>query len=195
MAKIDRIFQKIFGIDSGVNQVGQFGSRAAGTPIYTTNPETIQALQNFEDGWYSAVLGNNSPAIQDMNAICYLYAYQLAYLFQAGIPEWDDETVYYIGSYCQKSGVIYRSLIDDNTNFDPDSSVNWVSPLSKGLVTADAVNRNLTILSGQTQIWGSPTIGVGVTITLNTGSNAVALNKLISNGTVIVSGTAIMKVP
>lgn len=125
MAKIARKFMKIFGSNAGAQQRGVFGSLAAGLPAYSTDPETIQSLSNYEDGWFGAVLGNNSPAIQDMNALQFLFAYQLAYGFQAGIAEWDDATTYYIGSLVNVAGVVYVSIADDNLNNAVTDITKW----------------------------------------------------------------------
>lgn len=117
MAKIDRKLMRMFGSEAGTNQVGQFGSLAAGSAVYVNdgNIDTIQSLSNWLGGWYDAVVGNNSPAIQDMNALHYVYAYQLSYLFQAGVPEWNSATIYYVGSLVNDgTGKVYRSLADDN---------------------------------------------------------------------------------
>jgi hypothetical protein len=134
MPKLPRIFQKIFGSNAGVDQIGKFGSLAAGTPEYTTDLAEVQELSNFDDGWYGAVLGNNSPAIQDVNALDYLITAQLAYLFQAGIPEWNEDTVYYIGSLATDStGKIYRSLTDDNEDNALTEPTHWA------LITNDVI--------------------------------------------------------
>lgn len=129
MAKIARKNMKIFGVNAGAQQRGVFGSLAAGLPAYSTDPETIQSLSNYEDGWFGAVLGNNSPAIQDMNALQFLFAYQLAYGFQSGIPEWNDETTYYIGSLVNDAGTVYVSIADDNLNNAVSDESKW-SPYS-----------------------------------------------------------------
>lgn len=126
MPKITRANQKVFGSSAGAQQIAQFGSFAASSPIYTTDPETIQALAAFVNGWFTAVQGAYSPAIEDMNALCYLFARQLAYIFQAGIGEWDDATTYYIGSLVTDAyGNIYVSLTDDNLNNALTSAANW----------------------------------------------------------------------
>ncbi len=128
MAKITRKLMKLFGSSAGVNQIGQFGSLAAAAPTYVNDgdPDTIQALANYLTGWYGAVVGSNSPAIQDMNAVCYLYARQLCYLFQAGIAEWSATTTYYIGSFASDGlGGIYYSLIDNNLNSALTVSASW----------------------------------------------------------------------
>ncbi|PMZ30506.1 hypothetical protein C1X25_36230, partial [Pseudomonas sp. GW247-3R2A] len=85
---------------------------AAGSPVISSDPTVIQSLSNWLTGWFGAVVGGNSPAIEDMNAVCFVYAYQLAYLMQQGIPEYDSGTTYFTGSLCTSGGVIYRSLQD-----------------------------------------------------------------------------------
>lgn len=128
MAKIARKNQKIFGSSSGLDQIEEFGSLANGTPVFTTDPEAIQSLSNYLEGWFGAVVGANSPAIEDMNALCYLYAYQLAYMFQAGVPEWNMATTYYIGSIVNDgSGNLYVSIQDTNLNHAISDAAWWVS--------------------------------------------------------------------
>lgn len=115
MAKLVKKYMKVFGNAAGANQIGKFGSLAAGLPAYTTDPNQIQTAE-YEVGWYGAILGNNSPAIQDVNALDYLYGYQLAYLMQAGVAEWDAVTPYYIGSIANVGGILYKSITDNNVN-------------------------------------------------------------------------------
>lgn len=139
MAKIERKEMKIFGSTAGVNEIGQFGSLAAGSIAYTTDPDDIQALANYLGGWYSAVVGSNSPAIQDMNALFYLYAYQLAYLFQAGVAEWKDTTTYYIGSLASDGiGGIYTSIEDDNTGNALTDGTYWKKITGQSALYIDA---------------------------------------------------------
>ncbi len=120
MSKITRETMLIFASSAGANQLEKFGSLAAGTPVYV-NPDgagvaAIQSLSNYLEGWFGGVVGSNLPAMQDLNALCFLFAYQLAYLFQAGVPEWDAGTTYYTGSFVQVSGTLFTSLQDSNTN-------------------------------------------------------------------------------
>lgn len=127
MAKIQRANQKIFASDAGANQIGQFGSFAAGSVAYTTSPEVIQALAEYDEGWFSAVVANNSPCIEDVNALDYLFSYQLAYQFQSGIPEWDDATNYYIGSFATDgTGGFYVSKANDNLNHVLTDTTYWM---------------------------------------------------------------------
>lgn len=125
MAKLDRIYQRIFGSTAGASEIGKFGSLAAGTPLTTTDPAVAMSLSNWLDGWFSAIVGSNSPAIEDMNAVCFVLARQLAYLFQAGVAEWDTTTVYYIGSMVNANGGIYVSLTDTNTGNAVSDTANW----------------------------------------------------------------------
>lgn len=146
MAKIARALQKIFGSAAGTNQIAQFGSLAASAPAFSTDPVAIQSFSNYLTGWYGAILGGNSPAIEDMNALCYLYAYQLAYIMQAGIPEWNASTVYYIGSKVTGvisgigTGVVYTSLTDNNSNDNPFNgtvfdTTNWASGSASNVIS------------------------------------------------------------
>lgn len=126
MSKITRAIQKIFGSSASAGQIGKFGSLAAGTAETTTDPATIQSLANYLQGWHGAVLGNNSPAIEDRNAIDHLVSRQLAYIFQQGIPEWEISTEYHIGSIVQDgSGNVLLSLSDNNTGNEVTDATNW----------------------------------------------------------------------
>lgn len=131
MSRLSRITQKLFASNPGSDQVGQFGSFAASSIDYTTDPAAIQALAAWTTGWYAAIVGQDSPAIQDMNGFCLVVVRQLANIFQDGVPLWDAGTTYYEGSICQKSGVVYTSLTDTNLNNDPASTygTDWVGSL------------------------------------------------------------------
>ena len=125
MSKILRKTAQIFGSNAGPNQLAKFGSLAAGSPTFSTDPAVIQALSNYLTGWFGAIIGANSPAIEDMNALCFLFAYQLAYGFQAGVAEWDSGTTYYTGSMVNSGGQLYVSLTDNNLNNAITSVANW----------------------------------------------------------------------
>jgi hypothetical protein len=72
------------------------------------------------------VIGGNAPAIEDMNAVLFVYAYQLAYIMQAGLPEWDSGTTYYTGSFANVAGVFYVSTTDANVGNNPTADlINW----------------------------------------------------------------------
>lgn len=124
--KLARKTALVFGSTPGANQIAQFGSLAAAAPAFSTDPAVIQSLAAWITGWYDAVLGGNSPTIEDLNAFSFVMAYQVAYLAQAGTAEWDSGTNYFIGSLVNMVGVTYCSLTDSNLNNNPQSSgANW----------------------------------------------------------------------
>lgn len=126
MSKITRKVARLFGSTAGATEVKQFGSLAAGAPVQTADPDTIQALANWLTGWYGAVIGNNSPALQDWNAFSLVMAYQIAYLMQAGVAEWEAQTTYYKGSLAQVGGQVFVSIVDTNLNNAVTDSTKWV---------------------------------------------------------------------
>lgn len=127
MTALARKNLKIFGNSAASGDIRQYGSLAAGAPITTTDPETIQALAQYDQGWRDALMVSTSgsllPTLEDTNSLHYLETYQLAYLFQSGIPEWIATATYCIGSFCQVSGIVYQSLIDTNLNHAPGSTL------------------------------------------------------------------------
>lgn len=146
MSKIARATQKQFAGTATTNQLSQFGSLAAGTPLRydatSVTPALIQTLANFLSGWPGAVIGGNSPAMEDLNSVCYLFAYQLSYIFQQGIPEWDSGTTYFQGSIVQDgSGNTYISLTNTNLNNALSSAVNWaLGPRNTGSIRTVTAN-------------------------------------------------------
>lgn len=134
MSRLSRFTQKIFGSSAGANEIAQFGSLEAGSPAFTTNVGVIQALSQYLSGWFGATSGN-SPAIEDMNALFYLITYQLAYLMQSGVPEWDAGTTYFTGNIVNYNGDLYSSIVDDNDNNVPTDVAAWKS-LSADIISA-----------------------------------------------------------
>jgi len=129
MAKIVRKNQKIFASSPGGNQLGKIGSLAAGSVSYTNDIETMQELPQFLAGLYGILVAGNSPATQDFNSLFNICTYQLAYLFQSGIPEWNTSTEYYTDSLCISGGVIYISNADNNSG-NAVSDETWWRPYS-----------------------------------------------------------------
>lgn len=148
MAKLPRITAKQFASAAGADQIGIFGSLAAGSPTFTTSASAAQSLSNWLGGWFSGVEGENSPAIEDMNSFCYVMSSLLCYLYQTGIAEWDAGTTYYVGSLVTDVGAgnIYKSLTDNNLNNVLTSSANWT--LQGGNFTTVTVGTNITLAMG-----------------------------------------------
>ena len=127
MSKISRKTSKLFASTAGGSDIGVFGSLAAGSPAYSTDPAVIQSLSNFLTGWAAETIATRRPAYQDFNALDFLTFYQLGYLFQAGVAEWDAGTTYFAGSICTGvvTGVLYQSLVDDNLNNAVTDPTKW----------------------------------------------------------------------
>jgi len=144
-SRLTRYTQLLFGSSASANQMAEFGSFANSYPTVPTRysgstitPTIIQTLAQFLDGWSSAVIAGNAPAIEDMNSLFFLCFYQLYYVLQLGIPEWDSGTTYYIGSIVQDgSGNQFVSLTNTNLNNLITDATNW-KPQGAGVVTVTA---------------------------------------------------------
>jgi hypothetical protein len=196
MADLSRFTQKIFASTAAANNLAQFGSFAAGAPAEydgtTITPALVQALSNYLTGWFGAIVGNNSPLIQDMNALCYLFAYQLTYLLQKGIPDWDSGTTYYTGDIVKSGSIIYVSIADSNTNHSVSASNNayWTTLANGGQPVPVATQASITVSSGKSLMVPFPTISAGDTYTINSGAYFVGVQTMTVNGTFVVNGTA-----
>lgn len=172
MAKITRVFQKLFGSTSGVQEVGQFGSLANGSPVYTTDPAVIQGLVEFTDGWAAAVLGDGNPCIQDMNALFLVAFYQLAYLLQQGVPEWNAATTYYIGSIAQDgNGTMFISTADNNLNNALDAG-NWFPIGTVGPLNQTIGSQSIPV---NTRVMSPSPVTLAASSTVNVSSTSVVI--------------------
>lgn len=157
MSKLSRVTQLLFGSSSGSNQIAQFGSYANSTPTFTTNVATIQALGQWLTGWFGAVVGGNSPAIEDMNAMCYVIFYQLCYILQEGVAEYDSGTTYFKGSIVNDgNGALYISQQDNNSGNALTNATYWLSPNGQGVST---VTTNTVITTATSFIRSNSTSG------------------------------------
>ena len=127
MSKLDRKIQKIFGGSNTdpAGTIAKFGSLKVGTPAYSRDPDVIQELPGYDQGWTGATVRNNIAPLQDMNALQYLFSYQLAYLMQSGVPEWDARQDYYEGSFCNSGGILYVSTQNNNCGNDVSNASYW----------------------------------------------------------------------
>ena len=124
MPKINRKNQKIFASNATNN--GQFGSAELGTKLKTNDVETLQALSAYQEGWASAALGGDKlPTLEEFQALHYITNYQLAYMFQEGIPEYNAQTTYFENSIVKQGSKLYISLTSDNLNNPLTDIVNW----------------------------------------------------------------------
>lgn len=135
MSKLERKNHKVFGINATETKVGQFGSANATTKIATKDVEKIQALDAWEQGWEAGAVGNNRyPTQQERTGVDYEHSYQIGYILQEGIPEWNKDTRYNKGSivkvYNGTTLQIYVSLVDDNLNNAVTDITKWKSVLA-----------------------------------------------------------------
>lgn len=122
---LNRKYQKIFAKNAQSTDLGVVGSKNAGNPQYSTDIETLQSLTNWETGLRAQVSNSDAPYLQDQNSILYVITSQLAYLFQAGIAEWNSQTEYFANrSVVLKSGKTYIAIAD-STGIEPEVTSNW----------------------------------------------------------------------
>lgn len=126
MAKLPRKTQKIFcSKPTSENQTSVFGTMKTADKQYSTDVGTLQSNAAYEQGWKSATIASYKPFMEDFNTLNYINTSQLAYLFQQGIPEWDEATAYYKNSFCSYNGDLWQSLIDDNLGNAPFEGDEW----------------------------------------------------------------------
>lgn len=128
MAKLPRKRIELFGesMPAGEYGLAQFGSLAAGNPLFSTDPEVLQALPAYKQGWNAAVVNEQSPAMEDRNALDYILSYNQVYISQMGIPEWIATQTYYKGSVVTDGNQsIYISLVDNNLNNALTDDIYW----------------------------------------------------------------------
>ena len=123
MSKIVRKTAQIFAQNAISTDIEQFASMVVtGSPNYSNDPDVIQSLSAWGEGWTAALTVNNTEFKQDRNAVDYVASYQIAYILQQAIPGWDSGTTYYTNSIVQYGGQLFQSLVDSNLNNTPPSS-------------------------------------------------------------------------
>jgi hypothetical protein len=135
MSKLTRQTMILFAGTSDSSSIGVFGSIApgGGGATYSKVIATVQSLNAWGSGWKAEVVSPLRPAIQDFNAVDYVFSYGICYLHEMGIPEWDAGTVYYQDSYCQVAGITYYSLQDNNLNKNPTTQTSYWTTGIKGV--------------------------------------------------------------
>jgi hypothetical protein len=150
MAKLVRKTFIQFGAQGPTSDFGEFGSKAAGTPVTSQDPAVIQSEGAWQTGWQDAINTiDKAPYLEDMNGLHFVFSYMTAYLFQMGIPEWDSATTYFKNSVVQDNqglGQWFVSLTDNNLNQQPPAGAsnaqwNWINAptILDGGVTVNAI--------------------------------------------------------
>lgn len=114
---------------------------------------TSQITDAFRRGW--GIVGpSENPSLEDFNAAFYTLSQLISYQHQMGVPEWDAQQEYYIGSACSYGGEIYLSLSDNNIGNKPPASQWTLSITAKNgaskLGLGTAASRNIG--SGANQV-------------------------------------------
>ena len=130
MAKLPRVTNRRFGADIDVNDIGQFGSVAAGEKTNTKDVSKIQELAAWLKGWSKATMSANKyPTMQERNGVDYVHAYQIDYMLKEGVPEYDSKTEYNVNSIVK--GVVnnemklFSSLLDESVGQDLTNESAW----------------------------------------------------------------------
>lgn len=156
---IERKTFKPFASDASIDQIAQVGSLRSGSPTFSKDPEIVQGLANYTDGWFAIAMGDNSPAMEDMNGIQFVFAYMIAMILGSGVAEWDASTTYSVGSIINVQGNLFVSLQDNNTGHPYVESAWWVKQGSK--IRTISANANISPLDNYVRVDGN-----GITVTL-----------------------------
>lgn len=125
MVALGRKQSKIFASNAPLSQITVFRTTESDSPQTSNDPNTIQN-DKYLSGWLNADnSGNEIPYAEDMNAVLYTLSYNTSYLYEKGIPEYSSTQIYYVNSFCQYQGRIYRCKLDDTLNYVPTTTERW----------------------------------------------------------------------
>ena len=128
MSQLTRKLFKLFcanKVSTPTDNIGVFGSKKAGASAWSSDPDTIQSV-SYLNGWTDAVVSNQAPCMDDMNALQYVFSYMIKYLYQTGLPEWLSTEEYYQYSFVRYNGYVWISVYNgQNTDTPQDSSPKW----------------------------------------------------------------------
>ena len=130
MTKYSRITGKVFGSSADPTgsdpEIGQFGSALAGTYNGTSDVATIQNLPAWQDGFIGAVTPSTQfPPLPEMTGFGKVLSYQLCYLLQQGVAEYDSGTTYYEGNWVSYNKALYIAKTDNFSNILPTNTTYW----------------------------------------------------------------------
>ena len=201
MPAIPRHPQKVFGESlTPSGNVAVYGSLAAGSPAYPPATDDLTTIQSAEWllGLNGALIGNRSPALEDLNGLFVVLSQQIAYLLQNGIAEWDAATTYYIGNLVRIPGTaaVCTSLTDNNLANNPASDTNnWsasgssypavASMASSQSVAVDGVGHTIEFNSSEYAPQGNYNVGTYRYTAPAPGAYLITANLQVDN----VSGT------
>lgn len=158
MTKYNRTTGRVFAENANPNgnnpEIGVFGSAQLGTYQGSNDIDEISDNEAWGTGWSAGVVSNlNYPPLPEFNGILKYITQQIAYILQAGVPEWDANTVYYNNYYCSYNGKLWRSNTDDNIGNEPEQSPSWYDATTQlpiasnenlGAIRTDGVTTQVT---------------------------------------------------
>lgn len=174
MAEIERKVQKIFGGSLSANgNISKYGSKEEGAVEYSLDLDEIQTPR-WLNGLLGAVSIDKAPYLQDLNALFYVMTKQLAYLFQAGIAEWNAETEYFANkSFVLYNGEVYKAIAN-SVNQEPTNSSYWVM-VSNYPVVSKSYSSTIALENNKINV---VTLTGNVTFSLPTPANTGILNQI-----------------
>ena len=125
-----RFTPKLFGETASATgndpEIAQFGSALAGTYLGTSDPETIQNLPAWANGFISAVTPSEQfPPLPETTGALKVFSYLINTLCQQGVAQYDSGTDYYSNNWCSYNVKLYRCLADNTTNTLPTDTTKW----------------------------------------------------------------------
>lgn len=124
MSKINRFDgnYKAFASEQLTNERTTFGTEVISDDL--TAQQTPEYLRGM------GIVGPSQfPTLQDFNAVNYTATQSIAYLHQMGVPEWNGEQEYQIGSATNRNGALYFCKTEDHVSETPPESdaTNWIN--------------------------------------------------------------------
>ena len=133
---------------------GQFGSYQAGSPTITSNTDQIQALNAYLNGWLDATSqATNLPRLEELQGLEYLICKAIKELYKEGIPEWLSTETYYLHSFCQYEGMLFRNKTGNYTTNNPlTDTTNWEN---YGNYILALIGNNYTAIDGSNAVFNN----------------------------------------
>lgn len=122
MAKVTRYNGNLLAF--GINAVGT--ERTVFGALLQSDDLDDNINVEFLRGWGNVAV-DESPTKQDFNGLAFTLGQLIAYIHQAGIPEFHLSQEYHTGNITQVTGVQYVSQVDNNIGNNPvdDDGTNW----------------------------------------------------------------------
>lgn len=157
MSAIPRTTLQFFGEGGTSDKFAQFGSTVGGSTVFTKDIATLQANSAWGIGLTAEVYPSNTAAfLEEMNGLFYVIGKYLAYILQAGVPEWDTGTTYWANKSIVQAngGQLFLSLQDNNAGNAPPAGASnafwqWMNPPFPAIPTVpgfgNALKANLAV--------------------------------------------------